>query len=220
MNNPDLTKVCSSCGQRKSLSAFLQLAGFGYGSICATCRKTNLQNAPEKEDSTRSTTGEKIDSKAKVQEAFDKREAEKQIKENYAEERNKLEEKQILRSQKIADISDNDKKIRQNFLEKTSFLNAKKPNIAPASTPVVGGEEHKAIMNRVDYTAGPNRVIQTKTQTSVYLTFQKWLGKTDLTKSTEHAAQEIKDQGNKTTEKASTDPSSEFIRRNTGPNRK
>ena len=113
MNKPDitLTKICSNCGQRKPLSAFMQQVGsHSYGNICSACRKTVLENPPkDTEESTRSTTGLKIDAKTKVKDAADKREALKQIEESYIDEREKQEEKQFERVQKVGHVADSEK---------------------------------------------------------------------------------------------------------------
>src|SRR5687768_6217023 len=85
-SNLSLTKICQSCGEKKPLTAFLQLTdakSTTYGNICAACRKTDIERkkAQEKENTT-STTGVKIDSKTKVQSEIDKRELRKQTEED------------------------------------------------------------------------------------------------------------------------------------------
>jgi hypothetical protein len=222
MNKPNstLTKICSSCGQRKPLSAFLHLTAgsHGYGNICSTCRKTALQNpVVEKEESTRSTTGVKIDAKSKVQDAVDKREARKQVEEDYFEQRDKLEEKNIQRSQKIDFTADNEKKHR-NFLDRGSFLDRKKtPATQTTAAPLPGSEEQKARENKIDLAAGPVDIMrvagQVKTQSAVFQSFKTWLGNAPIVSAAERAAKQKNDPKNKTT----PDPASEFIHKNSGP---
>ena len=186
----NLTKLCSSCGQRKPLSAFLQVAGsHSYGNICASCRKTALADEG-REESTRSTTGAKIDAKTKVKEAADKREALKQIEENYFDERDQKEETSINRKQKIAHASDKEKMHRKNFLEKHSFLDNKK---SATAAPVFGGEAQKTAAGKLDFKAGTGdltRVAQIKTQSSVYQTFKTWLGNAPIVSAAEKAAKQ------------------------------
>lgn len=219
MNNPhnQLTKICSSCGQRKSLSAFLYIAGtHGYGNICSTCRKGNQHKSPlEQEDNTRSTTGAKIDAKTVVKDIADKQKIHKQTEEDYFKERDKLEEKNLQRSQKIITTSDSEKKHRKNFLEKRSFLDNKQS--VPA-TQIFGGETHKAEARKLNYAAGL-ATMTTTTQSSVYKTFVTWLGKdksktAPIVSQAEKAALEKNSPQHEADEKA-PDPASEFIRKNT-----
>src|SRR5215208_1216873 len=88
MNQPNLTKICGICGQQKPLSAFLELTGkegAHYGIICSTCRKTQMEQTKlkkEPDESTTSSTGHRIDLKAKVQAEIDKRQLRKEKKDS------------------------------------------------------------------------------------------------------------------------------------------
>src|ERR1700722_17983588 len=94
-----LSKTCVSCGLQKPLTAFLQISGpegSSYGNVCSTCRGSGLGRkivipAVEEEHST-SSTGLKIDAKAKQQ-----IEREKKRK---SEEKNVLEHKEEQKHEK------------------------------------------------------------------------------------------------------------------------
>lgn len=129
MNKPVLTKTCNTCGLQKPLSAFLQLGGSRgaiYGNICSSCRKTAMEKAnrkPKDEDSTSSTTGHRVDSKAKVQGDTNKKEAREQIKELYREEHEKEEK---IESELAVTLEKTKEQEKQKLgkLEKSSFLTA------------------------------------------------------------------------------------------------
>lgn len=219
MNKPaDLTKTCTICGQRKPLSAFLQIIDtHEYGSVCASCRKAGLDQIPkEPEDSTRSTTGAKIDAKLKVKEAADNREIRKQVEEDYFEERENQDEKQVLHKEKVGSIAKDAKKHRSEFLEKRSFLNTQKPSTS--SQPVFGGEAHKAAAGELNF-KGPvdiTRVAGTiKTTSSTFRTFLTRLGNAPIASALEKAVKQ------KNQNKAATpDPVSEYLHKNRGPGAK
>ncbi|MBV9575646.1 MAG: hypothetical protein JO149_03385 [Gammaproteobacteria bacterium] len=178
------TKTCSNCGQQKPLTAFLQLTaaeGRGYGNICATCRKTTEgSTATEQDDkSDSSKTGHRIDAKAKVQGAKDKREFLKEKLQEYQDTREKNELNQSAKWQKILDSAQDLKKQRQRQV--SSFLNSpKKP--ASSETSIVGGEKRAAEEARIDFT----RLVDTeipgkeKYKTALFNTFRTqfklWLG--------------------------------------------
>lgn len=224
MNKPEslLTKICSNCGQRKPLSAFLQLAGsHGYGNICSSCRKTVLTTKDE--EGTKSTSGAKIDAKLKVQDAIDKREVRKQIEDEYFDERDKKEERHLEKREKIGTIADKEKKHRHDFLGKQSFLS---PTKAPPGPAAPGTEEQKTKEGKLDFATGPvesTRVaglIKT-TQSPIFQAFKSWLGNAPIVSAAEKAANTAKKATNQEKKEpkapAPADPASEYVSRNTGP---
>src|SRR5579885_705059 len=220
--NTSLTKTCSSCGQQKPMSAFLQLAGpqgTTYGSVCASCRKSNAEKPSlpkELEGTITSGTWTKIDSKTKVKAEIDKRELRKQVEEDYFEERDKKDEKKIKRTEKIWGIAQDEKK----RIEKRSFLDSSKKPSSISSSMVFGGEEQKAKAGKIDFATGPvenTRVTgQVKlTQSPIFQAFKSWLGNAPIVSTSEKAAQaQKKSPNNKTVETESLD---EFANRTWGP---
>src|SRR5689334_3391181 len=95
MSTSHTTRICSSCGQRKSLSAFLQLDeknGTTYGTLCSTCRKTQAnETEKESDDSITERLTLKIDTKARVYEAISSRKLQELIKDRTEKERLKIE---------------------------------------------------------------------------------------------------------------------------------
>ncbi len=71
MNKPNqLTRVCSTCGKQKPLTAFLQLSGnqgTSYGTVCADCHRTVItpESAAKQED-TSTTSSSRIGAKERV----------------------------------------------------------------------------------------------------------------------------------------------------------
>lgn len=135
------TKICTSCGQRKPLSAFLQMNKSGtvsHGQICASCRKTLAENAKRMqagEDAGTQETGHKIDTKARMKAERDKRQLATEVNENYHENRDinasdikSSEQKQELKQQ-------TEKKIRSSIFSKQSFLSEKKQTPPATNTP-------------------------------------------------------------------------------------
>lgn len=220
MNKPDatLTKICSSCGQRKPLSAFLQLAGaHGYGNICSACRKTALENpVKDQEDSTRSTTGEKLDLKLLQQRTTDEREAFKETEDEYFDEREKKEIKKVERKEKIIHAADKAKKHRGMF-DKPPSQDSSAKN---AAAPVFGGEAHKAAAGKIDLATGPvesTRVAgMVKTQSAIYQSFKTWLGSAAPIVGAAGAAKQ-KQAGKPAPGAPAPDAVSEFVHRNSGP---
>ena len=180
---PQLTKICSSCGLPKTLSAFLERSGTGgttYGNICFSCRKSNKDKPKVQlvdEGSSTSSTGHKIDAKAKVKSDIDKHEFREQLKELNEEERehlNKLKDKLLDKRQVIAK---KEKAHREGYLKKRSFLDNKKPaGITAAEKQFQIQEKSKT---EIDYS---KPVIDTqisgklKHHSSIYNAFKSWLG--------------------------------------------
>jgi hypothetical protein len=226
-----LTRTCTNCGQQKPLSAFLQLAGAQgavYGNICSSCRKTQAENPPKPKDvegSSTSSTGVRIDSKTKVQDAKDKRNRFQQTEENYFEQREEKGEEQVQKTQKDVSISKDEKKHRENYIEKRTFLDSTSKAKPVSGDQIFGSEEHKAKEGKLDFAAGPvdySRVAGTiKTQSSIFLGFKTLLGNATpigktapiviaAEKAIEKAAQEKKK--NKTpAEKAEPDAINDYV---------
>lgn len=120
-----LTKTCSICGQQKPLSAFLLMTGpqtSEYGSVCATCRKAGLDKPKtSKDDSTRSSTGGTIDTKARIHTEMEKRQQQHQVEEEYHKERDEKEIETTKTDEKKDKTLFDEKKHRQ-VLERRSFL--------------------------------------------------------------------------------------------------
>ncbi|VVC75127.1 hypothetical protein AQUSIP_04030 [Aquicella siphonis] len=223
-----LTKTCASCGEQKPLSEFLQLAGAQgttYGNICASCRKTQMEKDAGHKDTdevTTRTTGVKIDSKAKVKGDIDKLEFRKQMETEYFDEREKTEEKEIKQTQKTQHTAREEKKHREGFLEKRSFLDSSKKPAGTSAAPVFGGEEQKAQAGKLDFATGPvehTRVTgQIKlTQSPIYQAFKNWLGNAPIVSAAERAAKQKTNPG----EKAHSDPLIEHMNNKYNPrNRK
>jgi len=132
MNKPVLTKTCNTCGLQKPLSAFLQLGEHGaraiYGNMCSSCRKTAMEKSKQHlpkdgEGGTTSTSGHRVDAKAKVQGDINKKEARDQIKELYRKEEEKDEKIESELSLTVEKIKEHDKQ-KLSKLEKSSFLTA------------------------------------------------------------------------------------------------
>lgn len=132
MSNNTLLKTCSVCGLQKPLSAFLELTGSEgttYGNVCATCRKTHLEKEKKPKDlegTTTSTSGKKIDSKARVAESIDHLQEKKIKEEAEIEEAEKIEQEEKEVSEKEEKTTFEKKKLEE-FLQKRSFLSEKKP---------------------------------------------------------------------------------------------
>jgi hypothetical protein len=134
-----LSKSCLSCGLQKPLSAFLQITGpegSSYGNICSTCRGSGLGKkitiVEVDDDHVSSSTGLKIDGKAKQQiDRVKKLKAEEKVAVEHKEELKDENEKQEKSERKEIKASE-EKKHRENFIDvkkKESFLNyqSKKP---------------------------------------------------------------------------------------------
>lgn len=126
-----LTKTCSSCGQLKPLAAFLQHSGpdaSNYGTICADCRKANLDKPKllEEEGSSKSDSGFKVDTKARMAGEQDKRKLRTDTEEQYFEERDEKEVAQTKHLEK-GELKTKDEKKHRDFLTTRTFLTDKKP---------------------------------------------------------------------------------------------
>lgn len=101
MDKPDqLTRICSACGVKKSLSAFLHIGGIQgttYGTICSECRRTGAKSSPKNIESgerSSSSSGVRIGSQQKVALDTEKKQLQKNLKESqHKEEQTKDEVK-------------------------------------------------------------------------------------------------------------------------------
>lgn len=197
MNNPtpSITKTCSSCGLSKPLSAFLQVSGpegSTYTNICSTCRKTQA-DAPtttEKDDSTTSDTSHTIDSKSKVKADTDKRDLNKQIEENYFDEREQDELIQAKSIEKKGFQVKNEKEHRETYLKKSSFLDSSRKNQAIDASKVHGSAAQASEAEKFNFAAPIEgmRTPQLKHSGSVFSSFKTWLGSSaPIAKSTQQA---------------------------------
>jgi hypothetical protein len=157
------TKTCSHCGLQKPLSAFLEMTythGVGYGNVCASCRKTNINTSKEADDFTGNKTEHKLDYKMRAQDEIDKRQRWKEIEEEYYEGRQLNEEKQNKTNIKSESLSDIEKKRRKEYLEKNTtksslFDNNRKstnnvPVIAAGGIEQVAKESEMIVSDTID----------------------------------------------------------------------
>jgi hypothetical protein len=152
-----LGKTCVACGLQKPMTAFLQITGpegSSYGNVCSTCRGSGLGKkitiAPIEDEHSSSSTGLKIDAKAKQQiDRMKKLNAdEKEVKEHKEEQKNEKELQEKLERKETK--AEEEKNHRLNYIEqkKDSFLNYKsKPaaSLPPKSVQQKANEQHIAL---------------------------------------------------------------------------
>lgn len=238
-----LSKTCANCGLQKPLSAFLQLSetkGTSYGNICAHCRKTQVdnKNPTEPEESTRSTTGHKIDHKAKVAGDLDKLQSRTKIDEEYYEERAETEVEKNLVDAKHDKIKAEEKKHRSTYLEKHPFLSTNKKNSErgfsldkkteqtnqkfaeiSANAQQEKSQKDEKVKREIDLTAPfvPSQTGEIKYQSAVFNQFKAWLGAS--APIVKHAEKIIQNKGAENPTEPSKDPSpSDYIKNTWGPN--
>lgn len=215
---PSLTKTCSSCGENKPLAAFLHLGANGteYGSICASCRKTNANAtlSQDQDESTRSTTRKTIDSKSKVASDKSKWEEWHQTEEQYHEERDATEELANETEEKSQLVQKDERKHRE-LIKSRSFLEASKRNPAQIGEIRQQSEQRAAQQatntrdnNEKDQTRKEDAVREEMKQTqvdfggsfqdthiakekyvrsSVFNSYKQWLGNSGIVKNVEKA---------------------------------
>lgn len=124
-SNQLLAKTCSICGLQKPLSAFLEMtsgSGTTYGNVCVSCRKIAAnQPKEEAEESTRSTSGRRIDSNTLLQDEFLKKELTKKLTADSQLDRISKDQKQVKQQLKKDNIAQGEKNHRKNYLEKRFF---------------------------------------------------------------------------------------------------
>ncbi len=118
------SRLCSSCGQKKPLVAFLELVGGShtYGNICSTCRGSSrdLKKPVEEVDESGSgTTRLQIDNKTKTQREHDQNEQLKENTELDYEEKTKKETLEEEKNNEAEQREEIEKKYREAYLEKT-----------------------------------------------------------------------------------------------------
>lgn len=149
MDNKDqLIRVCTACGQKKPLSAFLQLQtdnanSTRYGTICAPCRslaaKTTSQDKPIIDDRGSGSTGLRIGIKEKIQLEFDKNRQQKDRDVLTLEEKKQQQTKETKKTEHSQVKEKHEKDHRENYLKKkeTTFLRFG----TEKSRPAIGKEE-------------------------------------------------------------------------------
>jgi hypothetical protein len=152
-----LGKTCVACGLQKPMTAFLQITGpegSSYGNVCSTCRGSGLGKkitiAPVEDEHSSSSTGLKIDAKAKQHlDRMKKLKAdEKEVKEQKEEQKHEKELHEKLERKEIK--AEEEKNHRINFIEakKDSFLNYKsKPAVSlpPKTAQQRANDQHIAL---------------------------------------------------------------------------
>ncbi len=226
MNNPYLTKICASCGQQKSLTAFSQLAGpqgkMIYGNICAACRKAALEKlgkSKDSDDGTASTTEHTIDAKTKVQGEANKRELRKHIDELNQEEKEKIEEIKLNFIEKRQQIATKEKDHRDLLQKRSVFSHQSTGKTAEAK--VVGGVEQAAKEGRIDLTNGfrdTEVAGKSKYNSAIFQQFKQWLG--DAAPIVGNAKKMLQNNDTKQGEKAKPESSTEIAQKTWGPSSK
>lgn len=190
-----LSKTCVSCGLEKPLSAFLVMSGTKgttYGNICASCRKTipnkNKPHQKDTEESISGGSGFKIDSKARVKAELDKRQEFKRVDELYHEDRDKDATEQSVKIEKGQIIKKDEKKHRQAYLEKRSFLD-KKTDRTPSQQQVTNAQIEQQL--NVDNPLSNTRIgVEEKYKGETFNRFKAWLGKSSpIVQAAERASQ-------------------------------
>lgn len=123
-----LTRVCSSCGVRKPISAFLQLTGLKgtlYGQICASCRSQQAANKTtlKKEDD---ETGSRREVKLRLGAAERleiARKQEQQFKSKEEAQKEELKKREKMAAEKSEGI---EKKEQAAKTHRTQYIDAKK----------------------------------------------------------------------------------------------
>ncbi|OGT58331.1 MAG: hypothetical protein A3F14_03435 [Gammaproteobacteria bacterium RIFCSPHIGHO2_12_FULL_43_28] len=222
MNKAMLMKTCSICGLQKPLSAFLQVTGpegTNYGNICAACRKTQPEKPTENEEATSSTTGHKIDAKAKARGDIDKKQQLEKVEELYHEDRDKVSEKEAKRTEKITILTAQETKQREQQKSKQSFLDRHKA--AQQTIEVFGGEQQTAKEKRIDLTApvlDTYHGLKEKHKGVMFNQFKTWLGGGAPIGSQAPGSHTAgKEQAKKTRETTEKDPLVDYIDQNWTP---
>lgn len=183
-NPPKILKTCSNCGLEKPLSAFMQISGDEgtvYTNICSDCRQSmpdEVIDNTDLEGDTRVETRNTIDAKSKIVADKDKMNLKKEIDENYFDEREKNEERQIEKIEKKENYLKNEKEHRDTYIKKSSFLDSSKR--APLdSEKVYGSAAQRNEAERFNFNAPfeDTRTPQLKHSGVIYQQFKSWLGK-------------------------------------------
>lgn len=211
MSKPNLLKTCSSCGLQKPLAAFLQLTesqGTVYGTICGDCRKAQMHKVKtpkEQDEFSTSSTGTKIDSKARVHDSIEKKEKQKKSGEVEKEREKTKSKKEKQRIQKIITVEKEEKEHRKTYLERGSFLSDTQNKVAhqrafeekikieqDSKLEAIKQDQEKTSINLGSGVAyQPSQTgAQIKYTQGHFLGFKKWLGfSAPITRSLESSAQ-------------------------------
>lgn len=181
-----ILKTCSSCGQQKPLASFLQLSGperGTYGHVCASCRGSQAQQKIEIEEGSRTSTGFKIDAKAKVQADTDKKTQFDTVEEEYYEERDKEFRDQTRQVQRKDFKAKEEKSHRESFLNKSQYREQSKgptdKALSQEKSDRVFEQEQRIDFNApfIDtYISGKEKYKGTP-----FKNFRAWLGKAEQT---------------------------------------
>ena len=165
--NLSLTKTCSSCGQQKPLSAFLQLAGAKgsmYGNICASCRKTvATQGHKETDEGTTRKADHRIGSEEKVHGDIKKKLDYQRVDELYREDRKVDAQKQSNQNKKVETTAKAERSYRESLWGKNNANTQAKP---ASAQPIFGSEQHKMEAGKTDVNTPVVSLDQEKFKTS------------------------------------------------------
>jgi len=200
-----LTRICSSCGLEKPLSAFLQLSNKEqtlYGNICATCRGLGKTDKTF-EESGKSTgpSGHRLGAKEKVYLEKEQKRQINDLKELYRQEIKKRDETKDKKL-KMTDLIEKNRKVHSQYIEskKQTFLGKKNPSQEKNAEP--GTKEYEATVERVKQDEFVRRELQIasldtqapfydspaallKYKEGTFLQFKTWLGKSAHLRTTE-----------------------------------
>lgn len=142
MKHHELTQKCTSCGQKKPLSAFIQLGKNRektYSKICASCRGTTLEDGS-------TTQGFSIDNKTQILDALEQKEHLEKVdleKKQEQEKRDRLEteKKQKTETATILERNRRDSYYKQFFStprqetapQKSTLADIQKPDTDPTT---------------------------------------------------------------------------------------
>lgn len=122
-NQNQTTRTCIACGQKKSLTAFLELSGnkiHSYGDTCASCRGTDLVSpkARDKESTEKSggTTRFQLDNKMRVKTEQEKIQQYKHQEDLDYEEKTKKETLESKKTEKDEQHEETERKHREKYL--------------------------------------------------------------------------------------------------------
>jgi hypothetical protein len=170
MNKPDqLTRVCTSCGVKKPLAAFLQVSGSQgttYGAICSDCRRTVMQpkkpTLKESEERSSSSSSLRIGSQQKIASEIEKRRQYKDLKESHqqdAKDRDQATEEKLER----AEVKEKAEKDHRKFfidVKKQGFLSTAKKTTVTTKQSVTVQKTNE--IKRRDISEDTNRKVESQ----------------------------------------------------------
>lgn len=163
-DKPNITKICRQCAKKMPLSAFS-----AFGGICNSCKQGKL---PEDEESGSSSSGLKVDEKAKKQSDINKRKAAAQVDKEYYHDRANTTQTNVKIEQKQQQTKDAQRS--RSFFERnrTAEKTPAKTEKAPA---IVGGVEKAAEEARFSPT-DTRTAGKEKSKSSIIIGYQRLLG--------------------------------------------